>query len=151
MSGFSFQHHSWVIQWLFVFGQCWAITFPLRGVLHESYLLFIQSDSLLHDNLSTKWCRLIESVSFNDLLILLAIRQAFSHTSLRHEDSIMSLFQMYACEIWKSCIALKRRAFSQIYLESLNCHSENQQFHFHSQCEVWMVPSFHDKYCFWTN
>ena len=41
-----------------------------------------------------------------------------------------------ACNFWKSYITLKRRAFSQIYPESLNCLSENRQFHFHSLCQV---------------
>ena len=40
------------------------------------------------------------------------------------------------CDCWKSCIDLKRRAFSQIYPEILTCNSENRQFHFHLLCQV---------------
>lgn len=120
--GFLFCVIVWVFQWLFVVRQRWAI---LEAVLQQSRLLFIQLDSRLHKNLSTKSSGLIGSFSFNDLLIHLTIRQAFSDTSHRYEDSRIPLCQTTVCDFWKSCIALKRRAISQISPESLNCHTEN--------------------------
>ena len=68
-------------------------------------------------NLSTRPCELIESFNFNHLQIPLAIRHTFWHTSHRHKEPEISLFQTY-------CLWLLRKLYSfekDNFFSTLSC------------------------------
>ena len=50
-------------------------------------------------------------------------------TNTRNQRYLYS--KLIACGFWESCIASKKITFSQLYPESLYCHSEKRQFHIH--------------------
>ena len=119
----------WVIQWLLVFRRHWTIISHWGEVLHKSHLLFIQLDSPLEKNLSTRLCELIVDPLGNQTGIL-----TIPHTGTGIQGYLYS--KRIACDFWESCIASKKIAFSQLYPERFYCHSQKRQFHIHSLCQA---------------
>lgn len=105
-----------------------------EGVLRGSHLLFSQSSYLIvcvERKLYFQW--LVDSLG-NQTGIVTYLTEAWRFRDVSFLNLLLVIFE-------KSCITLKRRAFSQVYPESLNCHFENQQFHFHSRCQVCLSVS----------
>ena len=120
-------------------------------VLHESHLLFIwnsYSDSPLHESLSTKLRGLLGSFNLNDLLIPLAIRQTFSHTSHKHKDSGISIFQTYCLWLLKGLYNFEKESFLSNIPWKLKLSFWKPTISFPFTMSSTSI-SFHNKYRFW--
>ena len=86
---------------------------------------------------TTKKIFLPDRANWLRALILITCRspwQSDTHFDIPRTDTRNQRYlysKLIACGFWESCIASKKITFSQLYPESLYCHSEKRQFHIH--------------------
>ena len=129
-----------------------AIIFPFRGslawVTFAIHLIFIFGLSVTRKSFY-QIARLLGGFNLNDLLIPLAIRQAFSHTWHKHKDSGISIFQMHCFWLLKGLYSFEKESFfSNIpWKLKLSFWKPTTSFPFTMSSTS---LTFHNKYCFWT-
>ena len=132
MSRFSFQHHNLSHPMTLHLQMTLNHHFPIEGEYYMDHICYSSNLTLCHTKIF-----LPNRANWLEALVVMAwwsFGNQISISPLRIHVYLYS--QRIACYFWKSCTTLKRKGFSQIYPESLYCHSENRQFHFHSLCQV---------------